>query len=140
MNLNEFKDLPPEIKEKLIQPQIQLLISAVQSRMAVLPTVSALSATLLVIATFSGLIPASNLVKILLTILLLMIPIPLLVYIKDLTDGENKAKKHIEKYLEIESNEVNPSLYDKFSAKLPFGSTLILTIVIFIIIGLLWCN
>ncbi len=85
MDKKYFDRLPKEHQWIVVKEHLDMLQSTVRSRMALLPLMAGLAATLLVIATFnSNLIPLDNLVRFLVSALLLLIPTPLYLYNDDL--------------------------------------------------------
>jgi len=70
-----------------------LFKEAVLSKLRVLPTIAALAATLLVVATFNdNLFPLTKFVRFLLSILLLVIPVSLYFYLDENNEVANKAQ------------------------------------------------
>jgi len=73
----------------------ELLRDSVWERYKLLPQVSALSATLLVVATFGeNLLPLTICVRVLLIVLLVFIPISLIGYLYEFEQAEEHAKKY----------------------------------------------
>ncbi len=147
---------PDELKEKLekagkawfgweeIKNHIELFNWAVRTRFEALSTVSALAATLLIIATFNDrLIALDSFVRILLSILLFMIPCGLwgLFY-----ETSQAAKESFEKIYSITEKNLGKEAADKmraakkpsFRGAIPLIVYAVLTIVVFAIIWLIW--
>ncbi len=74
----------------------ELLNTAVWERYKLLPQVSALAATLLVVATFNeSILPLTNCVRFLIAAFLLLIPISIIGYLAALHQAEKHAQKNI---------------------------------------------
>lgn len=116
----------------------ELLNWSVRQKFNTLSVISALAATLLIVATFnSELIGLSNIVRILLSILLLLIPASLWALIYELYEAEKCAMKGMKKSMEevgIELKEPKKS----FRGFTPWIINGILTGVIIFIIILIW--
>lgn len=107
----------PEVEKEQFRLQKEILFTAIRERFKVLPTISALAATLLVVATFNpDLILVTAFVKIILATLLLIIPVSLFGYLWELKIAEDKAVKWFEKYGKI--NERNR--FESILAYLPW--------------------
>lgn len=91
-----------EVEKEQFRLQKEILFTAIRERFKVLPTISALAATLLIVATFNpNLILVTTFVKIILATLLLIIPVSLFGYLWELKMAEDKAVKWFEKYGKI---------------------------------------
>ena len=100
MDKDEFEKLKPESKEKVIFFYLDQVLSSTRMRLKILPSVAALAATLLIIATFNKeLLPLTTTVKILLSLLLLLIPISLYLYNRDIKNEQGKWVDRITKWL-----------------------------------------
>lgn len=116
-----------EIKEKRLDNFRDVLMHAVRERYNLLPQISALAATLLVIATFTNVIQLTSFVRFLIVVLLLLIPVSLWGYLIALNQEEERAKKGLDEL-------VNKKLTDKiksniFLAYLPWGIAAVITFV-----------
>lgn len=106
-----------EAEKEQFRVQKEILFTAIRERFQVLPTISALSATLLVVATFNPeLILVTTFVKVVLAILLLIIPFSLFGYLWELKKAEDKAVKWFEKYGKMGER----SRFDSILAYLPW--------------------
>lgn len=115
----------------------EILFTAIRERFQALPTISALAATLLVVATFNPeLILVTTFVKVLLAILLSIIPISLFGYLWELKMAEDKAIKWFEKYGKI--NEGNS--FESVLTYLPWIVFCILSFTIISITALIFIN
>jgi len=116
--------------------QKEILFTAIRERFKVLPTISALAATLLVVATFNPeLILVTSFVKVILAMLLLIIPISLFGYLWELKMAEDKAVKWFEKYGKVGEK----SCFESILAYLPWivfcvlsFTTISITVLIFV--------
>lgn len=131
------KFMPSELQKEEVKLYKEILFTAVRERYAMLPTISTLSATLLVVATFNpDLIEITCFVKITLSILLTIIPLSLFGYLWELKKTEDKAVKWFEKYGRMG----DMKLFDKVLSYLPWImfcvlSVAIISIIVFIFIG-----
>lgn len=117
--------------------QKEILFTAIRERFQILPTISALAATLLVVATFNPkLILVTTFVKIILAILLSIIPISLLGYLWELKNAEDKAVKWFERFGKLKKR----SHFETTLAYLPYGVFCVLSFMIVLIIILMFIN
>lgn len=124
-----------EAEKEQFRLQKEVLFTAIRERFKVLPTISALAATLLVVATFNGeLIPITTFVKIILAILLLIIPISLFGYLWELKKAEDKAVLWFEKYSKMSER----SFFESILAYLPWIVFCILSLTIISITALIF--
>lgn len=124
-----------EVEKEQFRLQKEILFTAIRERFKVLPTISALAATLLVVATFNpDLILVTAFVKIILAILLLIIPVSLFGYLWELKIAEDKAVKWFEKYGKI--NERNR--FESILAYLPWIVFCFLSFTIISIVALIF--
>ena len=134
MDKEQFEKLPTEHRFNIIKTHIDLFSSAVSSRMQLLTTVCALCATLLVVATFNEkLIPLSDLVRVLLSILLGIIPPSLFLYNRDLKGAQAKHKASIELFLG-EHPKKGETFLNWLTAIFPDFAICAVSVVIFILI------
>jgi hypothetical protein len=91
----QFNELSPDDKMQMVSPQLELYTSATSKKSEVLPVISTIAATLIVVATLNrNLVPlTANETKSILSIFLLLIPATLHYYIKTM---EKTAKNDIE--------------------------------------------
>ena len=126
-----------EAEKEQFRVQKEILFTSIRARFKVLPTISALAATLLVVATFNPeLISVTTFVKVILAILLSIIPISLFGYLWELKIAEDKAVKWFEKYGKLNER----SYFESILAYLPWIvfcilSFTIISITILIFIG-----
>jgi len=137
------KKLETVIAEKQLKTYLELIIYTARERFRTLSTVSALAATLLIVATFNErLIPVTNFVRGLLSILLSVI----IVSLWGLLIGLSKAEEYgVEKVKEIMksfgvdiSNEIEEKRKGSITGYLPLVSNIILSIAICMIMLLIW--
>ncbi len=122
-----------EMDLKRLEVFHQLLHDSVFERYKLLPQISALSATLLVIATFNKkLIPITNCVRVLLIILLALIPVSLIGYIWELKRTEEHSSENI-KRLRCGQETILQN-QNWFTSHLPYFVVVIISIVITFII------
>lgn len=94
-----FDSSPKERQMEILNSVNDQLFQVLSTKMGVLPTISALSATMLVVATFNEkLLTLDTEVKAVISILILLVPISLIFYIKIITRAENTAYKLNEIY------------------------------------------
>ena len=122
-----------EMNLKRLEIFHQLLHDSVFERYKLLPQISALSATLLVVATFNQeLLPLTNCVRFLLIILLVLIPISLVGYLWELERAEKHASENIKRL--GDGLETMQQSRNSFTAYLPrFVIAIISVVTIFII-------
>jgi len=126
-----------EAEKEQFRVQKEILFTAIRERFKVLPTISALAATLLVVATFnSELIPITDFVKIILAILLSIIPVSLFGYLWELKKAEDKAVKWFEQYGKLDKR----SYFEYILAYLPWIVFCIFSLIIVSIIVLIFVN
>lgn len=130
-------------KEQM-ERQAELLTYSVRERLRALPTVSALAATLLVVATFNReLIPITNTVKILLSILLAVIPIGLWGFYMDLSKATESSLKQMKDTVQNTtgkdiSSEIKKAKKFNWIGWAPFAANLLITLCVAGIILLIW--
>jgi len=113
------------MKEKRLENFRDVLMHAVRERYNLLPQISALAATLLVIATFTNLIQLTTFVRFLIILLLLLIPTSLIGYLVVLNQAEECAKRGLE---ELANNKLTDQIKsNSFLAYLPWGIVAIIT-------------
>lgn len=139
MQKEEFEKMTVENKFSVINAHQNLLTNAISNRMQLLPIIAGLSATLLVIASFNDkLIPLNNMVKIVLSILLVIIPLSLFFYNIDLKRAQIKNKEYIDNLLGTEEKQIKSGFLNKIIAYAPDFIIYILSIVSIIIIFEIW--
>jgi len=132
MNPKFLKDLKPEDRKDITKFYLGLLHTSIHARMGMLPSISALCATLLVLATFNnGLLPLNNIVKMLLSVLLVIIPIALFFY-------NSQLKKEQNSYIKTLGESVASTLNDKIVGYFPDFVIYLISTVIAIVIYLIW--
>jgi len=133
MKKEQFQKLTIEQQFSIITYYLNIIKDATYIRMGLLPTISGLFATFLVLATFNEkLIPLDNTIRIILSILILLTPLSLYVYNHDLKKSGQKGKEFLENLLG--KIEVESTLKDKIIAYLPDILIYILIIISFVII------
>jgi len=141
MNKEQFDSLPIEHKRHVVKTYVDLVYDAVSHRMQMLPAISALAATLLVVATFNDkLISLNNLVRFLISILLLIIPISLFAYNYDLKKSQIKNQQYLERLFNEDLTPQNITIPDKVTTLLPDILVWILAVVIFFLVFIIWKN
>jgi len=150
-----FRKQPPEIQWRIIKPFLDLYISAISTKMAVLPSLSAISATLLIVATLNReLIPIGiNGAKIILSILLFLIPSSLFVHILEQEGAAKKAlqnwgeyQKEIENFYKrkktwwdnLKEKITNSRFWSGFASEFPICVALIYLIIIIYLLYMMW--
>ncbi len=124
-----------EMNLKRLEVFHQLLHDSVFERYKLLPQISALSATLLIVATFNEkLLPLTNYMRVLLIILLALIPVSLIGYIWELKRAEEHSSENIKRL--GNGQETVQQSRNLFTAYLPwFVTTIISVVIIFIILS-----
>ena len=132
-----FEKLSPDQKFNILKSYLDMLLSSVGKRMQILPSISALAATLLVVATFNEkLLPINSLVKFLLSLLLLLIPVSLFLYNKDLKKAQHNSIERIKDYLGEKDLDkiIERNYFDKIVGLFP---DIVIWVILFVIIALL---
>ncbi len=127
-------------KLKSVELYGDLVKHAVRERYKLLPTISALAATLLIVATFNErLLPLERPIIALLVILLLLIPASLIGYLYELHKSESHGLNKLQE-ISNGTDERDPGdMEPKFRNSIPWGITAVLTEVIgFIIFFILY--
>lgn len=117
-----FNVQTPEHKWSIIKPLLDIWNSAARDKMSVLPSLSAISVAMLVVAALKPDLIGLSVVatKIILSVLLLLIPFSLIVHILEQEETAKRALNRIDDYMKDFSN----SLYgkriwwDKFKEKI----------------------
>jgi magnesium-transporting ATPase (P-type) len=116
----------------------ELLSTTVWERYKLLPQISALAATLLIVATFNEkVIPLTNCVRLLIIFFLLLIPVSIIGYLVVLYQAENHAKKKI-KDITGEELPIEKTKQNFFTAYLPWCIAGIISILIIFVVFLVW--
>ena len=141
MEKEQFDKLPVEQKFLIINMYLNIVKDATYIRMGLLPTISGLFTTFLVIATFNEkLIPLDNTVRVILSILIAFIPLSLYIYNFDLKKSGQKGEEYLEKLIGKANN--TPTVKDKIIGHLPdvliYIFTIISLIIIYKILGCFW--
>lgn len=137
-----FKKLSPDQRFNLLKSYLDIFLSSVSKRMQVLPSISALAATLLIVATFNEkLLPINLLVKFLLSLLLILIPASLFFYNEDLKRAQRNSIKSINDYFgEDLTKEMKKDCFDKVTGLFPDIAIWIITLVIIGLLIMIWIN
>lgn len=126
-----------EAEKEQFRVHKEILFTAIRERFQVLPTISALAATLLVVATFNPeLILVTTFVKVILAILLLIIPFSLFGYLWELKKAEDKAIKWFERFGELDKR----SHFETILAYLPWIMFCVLSLMIVLITILIFVD
>lgn len=132
INDEQFKKL------ERLKPQWEILFTATSSKDQAVLTITSLAAAFLVIATFNEkLLPLNNLVRGLITILLVLIPISLFSHLLSADRTAQKAVKNMEKIIGSELPR-NQECADCYFSYFPYIAASILSLVIMILILLIW--
>lgn len=137
-----FKKLSPDQKFNLLKSHLDILLSSISKRMQVLPSISALAATLLIVATFNEkLLPINLVVKFLLSLLLILIPVSLFFYNEDLKRAQRNSIKLINDYFgEDLDKEIKKDYLDKVAGLFPDIAIWIITLVIIGLLIMIWIS
>ncbi len=141
---NAIKDLEKIKKSwtswESIKIYSELLNWSVRGKFNILSTVSALAATLLIVATFNvDLIQLNDVVRFLLSFILLLIPISLWSLIYELYEAEKGAIKGMKSSMELIGKEFKEPK-KSFRGFLPWVINSFLSLAIIFIIILIWIN
>lgn len=92
-----FQKLTVEQKFSVISTHLNIMKDSIYTRMSLLATISGLFITFLVVATFNEkLIPLDNIIRVVLSVLILFVPLSLYFYNYDLKKSVEKSRKNIE--------------------------------------------
>lgn len=132
-----FESFSPEIKWTITKPFLDIFGSAVSNKMAVLPSLSAISVAMVVVATLNPeLVPITLFQsKIIISILLFFIPACLIIYILDVQEEAERALKHYESYTGVNPKKgIKSGVWDYIKGTSPlFVAVIYLSIIIFIL-------
>ena len=138
----KFATLSPDDKMKIISPQLALYTSALSNKSQVLPVISTIAATLVVVATLNqSLVPLSLVeTKSILSIFLLLIPTTLYYYIKTMEQTAKNAIKVIESYQSegIFKKLGEATFVEQFKSDFPIGIVYLFYGIIFFILIRMW--
>jgi len=138
----QFDKLPIDHKLEYIKIHIDLLTDSGRRRMGILSSVSALSAMLLIVATFGDkIIPFNITIKVLLSLLLAIIPMALFFYNLDLKTALNKNVKYLDELLGRDSKKEileKQTKLNKFIGIFPDIVIYLLAVIIAILIYSIW--
>jgi|GEM_PF-3592333 len=137
----QYKKFSPEHKWLIIKPFLEIITSSTSEIVRLLPSLSVLSATLLIVATLNpSLIPLGDLwAKIILSILLVIIPFSLLIYIDECMRTIKRAAKIMESYTGKNPLEnIKHSFVDKLEAWFPVLILIVYFFIIFILLYKMW--
>lgn len=128
-------------KLKSVEIYADLAKNAIWERYKLLPLISSLAATLLVVATFNeSLFPLTSFVKTLIVILLLIIPVSIIGFLHELHESEKNAFKKLKEISDGTEkrslNDLQKAIKPYFRNYIPWIMAAILTAVIFCIIFL----
>lgn len=152
-----FEKQKPERKWIIIEPFLNLFNSAVTEKMKIIPSLSAISATLLIVATLNpdlmpiDIIPA----KIIISVLLLLIPFSLIIHVLEMEKTARKALEYCGEYQKKITEEFKKVLeenfwekfkikitksksWDRFAAEFPISTAIIYLIIIVYLLCVIW--
>jgi hypothetical protein len=133
-----FDLYPKEKKEEILNSITDQHFQVISSKMGVLPAISAISATMLVVATFNGnLLPLDTEIKVLISILILLVPLSLILYLAIIIRAENAAYNLYESYLGKKA--VKGRWSDRFFHSLPVSFAVVILVVMLLIVIKIWC-
>ena len=135
-----FANLSPNDKYKIIKPQLDFFTSAVSRKTEILPT---LMAALIVLVTLSkDLVPLSSMdIRVILSIFLVLIPVTLHYYIKTMEKVATKANSIITSYQGKDPfRKIKISFLDQLNSDFPIIIVYILYCIIFFILFKMWFN
>ena len=142
MKKEEFDTLSVDHKLEYIKIMQELATDSIRRRMEILPSASALSSMLLIVATFGDkVIPYNTLVKFLLSILLAVIPISLFFYNLDLKTAVKKNVSYVDSLLGTDTKKEivdKQGCISKFISYFPDVVIYVLAIIIAILIYSMW--
>lgn len=138
---------PQDFDFEFLKIQLDSLYNSVRSRLAIVPQIAALSATVLVIATFNNdLLEVNSAFKVVLSILLILIPLSLFFYLIEVHFAIANGIKHIERETKASLRELLKkdkskiqNFYNLIIEYYPYFATFILFLIICYIILELWC-
>lgn len=141
MDKEQFEKLPVEHQYQVIKSYSDQIYDATSKRMEILSVICGLSATLLVVATFNNsLIVLDNLIRLLLSVLLIIIPWALFIYNADL---KNAQKNNLELLKKIFGKGVEPGKVSRaqwFSTWSPDFFIWVIAVIVVILIIKIWLN
>jgi len=120
---------------------IDTLKSLLMQRVAILPIISSLSATVLIVATFNKeLLPITNYIKLALIALLLLIPISLIIALSEYYVAIKNTKEAIEKIVKINDFKETrwQKIYNRIFILYPIIGVFILSVIIIYIAFSIW--
>lgn len=130
---------------EILKTDLDLLFEAVRARLAVVPQIAALSATVLVIATFNDkLVTVTRPFLIALTILLVLIPLSLFIYLLEVHLSIIKSGKAVEKITGKKMSDLLPrptigiKIFSWVCGYYPWIATSLLSLVILYVIVIIW--
>ena len=138
MQAEENQQLDTQIKIARLEVYSKLVETSVWERYKILPTISTLAATLLIVATFNkDLITVTPFIRIVIAILLLLIPASLIVFLYALHQAEIHAR---EKIAEITNDKnwkvrIKPGMQNYMPWIITTIFSLIIVIITFLILG-----
>lgn len=137
MEKEQFEKLTPDQKLPIISMYLNMMRQAISSRVGLLPVIAGLFATFLSIATFNEkLIPLDNVIRTILTILILLIPFTLWVYNVSLKKYEHSSKEKLESLLG--KIDIKSTTGDKVEAYMPDILICVFSVISLIVIYKIW--
>ena len=147
----------PEHRLSILKLFLDLFTLAVSEKMKVLPTLSAISVALLIIATLNpdlmpiGMIPA----KIIISVLLLIIPFSLITHILEMEKAARKALKYLGEYQRgiaeefegaLKSNRwerfkikfADSKFWDRFASEFPISVAIVYFVIVVYLLYVMW--
>ena len=137
MEKEQFEKLTPDQKLPIVSMYLEMMRQAISSRAGLIPVIAGLFATFLSIATFNEkLIPLDNVVRTILTVLIILIPFSLWVYNASLKKYEHSSKRMLENWLG--KLEVRSTPKDKIEAYMPDILIYIFSAISLVVIYKIW--
>lgn len=137
----KFRTFPPEVQWTITKQFLDMIGSSTLNKMAILPSLSAISIAMVVVATLNPeLIPITLLQsKIIISILLFFIPTSLIIYILDLGSGAEGALKHLESYTGIKPEEaIKSNAWDYIKGYATLFIAVIYASIVIFLLEIIW--
>lgn len=133
-----FQKISKEQQWNVIKPLLDFYNNIIITKTSVLPLLGALSVAMVVILTLNKDLINFNIAaaKIILSTLLILIPISLLIFIKDVEKGAKGVREDIEKY--IGKVETNPNIFDWVASYTPTAITILYFLIVFYFLYVIW--
>ena len=126
----------PEDKLRVVNSINDQLIALIHAQSGTLPTIGGISTAMLIVATFNPqLLPLTILVRILISILMLVIPLSLLLYLIRINGARERGEELYELYTD---NKIPRRYSDSILDNSPYIFTTIICLVIITILLCIW--